>query len=94
MLKRSFIEIARLAKLRHEVIKLFDFDAGISTEIIKLRPPGRYTLREMYGEYWEMVVRARWYGVQFCWAVGHQQIKHNVRRVGKKSNGSVLYEIF
>ena len=95
MLKEtSFIEFARMAKLRHERIKLVEFDADIATEIISPNPPGFYTLPEMHGEYWDMVERERWYGVQFSEALDRGEIKHPVRRVGTKSNNHALYEIY
>ena len=94
LMERSFIEIARLAKMRHEQIILVEFDAGISTEIVSLNPIGLYTLPEMYREYWSMVRRQRWYGGQFSKAVEDREIRCRVRRAGTKSNNHAVYEIY
>ena len=80
--------------MRHEQIILVEFDAGIATEIVSLNPIGLYTLPEMYGEYWLMVRRQRWYGGKFSRAVEDREIACRVRRAGTKSNNHALYEIY
>ena len=54
--------------------------------------PGRYTLRELYGEEWQEVLRKRAYGKWFRESVRRGDLPR-VRWVKKRSDKSHLYEV-
>ena len=56
------------------------------------RGPGRYTLKEIYGDQWQFVWRPRRFGRLFKLAVLAGALA-GVRWVGRKSNKSLLYEL-
>lgn len=62
-------------------------------KILRTIQPGRYELRELFGDQWASVRRPRWYGAQFKRAVraGHLP---QVRWAGWKTNRHQAYEVF
>ena len=60
--------------------------------LARSRAPGRYTLKEIYGDQWQSVWRPQRFGRLFKLAVVAGALA-GVRWVGRKSNKSLLYEL-
>jgi hypothetical protein len=58
-----------------------------AVEFAQAREPGRYTLREIYGDQWQFVIRPRRLGRLFKRAVDSFAVP-GIRWVGRKSNKS------
>ena len=73
-------------------MKIIEFEIETVRAAIKGRKPGFYELSELLGDLWSIVLRQRWYGIQFRKAVLAGKIK-GVRWAGQKSNKHHLYEL-
>ena len=73
--------------------KLTDDYLGLTLELARQRGPGRYTLKEIYGEQWQFVRQRTSLGKLIKQAVLSGGLP-GVRWVGRKSNKSLLYEVF
>jgi Domain of unknown function (DUF1413) len=72
---------------------LDDRQLATVARIISGRPPGTYTVRELFGdEEWRLVIRKRAYGQWFKRSVERGHLPR-IRHVGKKSNRSLAYEV-
>ena len=61
-------------------------------KIVRKAAPGRYTLKQLYGDEWQWVYRPRYYGRWFRAAVRRDDLP-GVRWVRKRSDKSHEYEV-
>jgi hypothetical protein len=73
-------------------MKIIKFEIETVLAALKGKKPGFYELSELLDGSWSIVLRERWYGIQFKKAVLAGKIKR-VRWVGQKSNRHQLYEL-
>ena len=60
--------------------------------IVRDTAPGRYSLKELYGDYWQEVRRPRAYGRWFRLSVLHEDLP-GVRWARRRSNKSHEYDV-
>lgn len=64
----------------------------VALAIVRATPAGRYTVRQLFGDAWQLNGRPRAYGQWFKASVKSGQLP-GVRWVGQKSDRSQLYEV-
>src|SRR5258708_3587724 len=67
-------------------------ERATATRIIEATPPGRYRLRDLYGEEWELIHRPKAHGRWFRASVRAEALPR-VRWLRKGSDKSHVYEV-
>ena len=73
-------------------MKIVTFEIDVLQGLVDAAPPGQYTMPQLHGDVWELVVRPRLYGRQAAAAVRGNKVRR-LRRNGKKSNRHLLYTV-